>query len=90
MKKGLFIAAIGWVMLWTVACGKKEPAEVLDPAVYGVGKTAKLCPVSKDAMGSMGKPVELTLSNGKKMMFCCAGCKKSVEKDQKKYAAFMY
>jgi len=90
MRKGSFVGTIGLVVLLAAACGKKEPAEVLDPAVYGVGKDAKLCPVSKDAMGSMGKPVELTLSNGKKMMFCCAGCKKTVEKNPKQYAAFMY
>lgn len=69
---------------------KEAAKEVLDPAKYGVGKDAKICPVSKEEIGKMGDPAEITLSNGKKMIVCCPACKKAVEKDLDHYAAFMY
>ena len=94
MKRNLWmLAAILAGGIVVAGCGKKPQAkaEVLDPAYYGVGKTAKICPVSKEKIGGeMGPGAELTLSNGKKMMFCCPACKKAVEKDLDKYAAFMY
>lgn len=76
--------------LAAAGCGKKPEAEVLDPVKYGVGKDAKICPVSQEAIGSMGKGIELALSNGKKIMVCCPSCKKPIEKDLNKYGPLMY
>lgn len=91
MKKvqwlGMVILVAGFI---TAGCGKKPEAEVLDPVKYGIGKDAKICPVSKDLIGSMGKGLELALSNGKKIMVCCPACKKPIEKDLKKYEPLMY
>jgi hypothetical protein len=71
-------------------CGKKPEAAAFDIAKYGIGKDAKLCPVTDEKIGGHGKPAELTLSNGKKIMVCCASCKKPIEKDLAKYASLMY
>jgi len=77
--------------LSVVGCGSKEQAgAVLDAAKYGIGKAAKICPVSEEKIGEHGQPAELTLSNGKKIMVCCAQCEKPIEKDLKKYEALMY
>jgi hypothetical protein len=85
---GMGLMAAGLI---AAGCGPKEQAsQPLDPAKYGVGKAAKICPVSEEKMGGHGKPAELTLSNGKKIMVCCAMCEKPIEKDLKKYEALMY
>ncbi len=34
--------------------------------------------------------MEIYLSNGKKIMVCCPMCKKTIEKDLKKYEPLMY
>lgn len=56
---------------------------------FGKGKDAKKCPVSGDEIKA-GEGKEITLSNGKKIMVCCAGCRNAIEKQPGKYAALMY
>jgi hypothetical protein len=58
-------------------------------AEFGKGKDAKKCPVSGDGIKS-GEGKEVTLSTGKKIMVCCAGCRNAIEKQPEKYAALMY
>jgi|GEM_PF-1970999 len=60
-----------------------------DAVKFGVGKNAKICPVSGDKI-KPGEGVEATLSNGKKIMMCCPNCKRPIEKDLKKYEDLMY
>lgn len=60
-----------------------------DVAKFGKGKDAKTCPVSGDKI-KPGTGYEAELSNGKKIMLCCTGCKRSVEKNLKKYASLEY
>lgn len=42
--------------------------------------TNKQCPVSKDAIGSMGDP-EFVIYKGQSYALCCSGCKKKIAKD---------
>ena len=61
----------------------------IDPATFGKGLNAKICPVSGKAI-KLGQEVEASLSNGKKIMMCCPDCKKTIEADLKKYERLMY
>jgi YHS domain-containing protein len=53
-----------------------------DPATA----TNKVCPVSGDKVGSMGKPVYVEYQ-GKKIALCCKDCVADFKKDPAKYAA---
>jgi hypothetical protein len=52
----------------------------------------KVCPVSGELLGSMGKPYKMTVK-GHDVFLCCDGCKDAVDKDPdgilKKVAALM-
>jgi len=62
-----------------------------DVAVYGKGPSAKICPVSKEKIiGDMGRPYECRMADGKRIMLCCPSCRKTVDKNPAKYAAFFY
>ncbi len=61
----------------------------LDEAVVeqqGKDYPLKTCPVSKDEIDGMGKPVDLVVA-GRLVRLCCRDCKKDVEKDPAKYVA---
>lgn len=40
----------------------------------------KVCPISGEALGSMGKPIKVT-AEGKTAYLCCDGCKEDFEAD---------
>ncbi len=40
----------------------------------------KVCPISGENLGSMGKPIQVT-AEGKSAYICCAGCKEDFEAD---------
>lgn len=63
--------------------------ETIDVTKFGKGKDAKICPVSGEEIKPMEK-TEALLSNGKRIMMCCPDCKKSIEKNLKKYESLMY
>jgi len=44
----------------------------------------KVCPVSGQSLGSMGKPVKVEVK-GRTVFLCCAGCKKRLLADPDKY-----
>lgn len=44
----------------------------------------KICPVTGEPLGSMGKPVKVVVKN-QTVFLCCAGCKKKLLADPDKY-----
>ena len=46
----------------------------------------KTCPVSKQALGSMGAPIKLDVS-GRQVFICCGGCEDSLRQQPDKYLA---
>jgi len=46
----------------------------------------KVCPVSGERLGAMGKPVKITVK-GQTVFLCCAGCEETIKKDPDKYLA---
>jgi len=52
-------------------------------AAYGGQKT---CPVTDEALGSMGKPIPVTVK-GETIYVCCRGCTKKVQADPDQYLA---
>jgi hypothetical protein len=46
----------------------------------------RICPVSGNPLGSMGKPVEVNVK-GQRVFLCCEGCREEIEKDPDKYLA---
>lgn len=47
----------------------------------------KICPVGKSALGAMGVPVKITLTDGRAAFICCAGCEKPLRDDPDKWLA---
>jgi hypothetical protein len=48
----------------------------------------KNCPVTGEPLGSMGKPVKITVKD-RTVFLCCEGCRESIEKDPDKYLAIL-
>jgi hypothetical protein len=46
----------------------------------------KVCPVSDEALGSMGTPLKIVV-DGKSFFVCCPGCEKDAKADFEKYFA---
>lgn len=46
----------------------------------------KVCPVSGQPLGSMGKPYKVTV-NGQGVFLCCQGCEREIKGDPDKYLA---
>ena len=46
----------------------------------------RICPVSGEPLGSMGKPVKVTVK-GRTVFLCCDGCEAEIKKDPDKYLA---
>lgn len=46
----------------------------------------KICPVSDEPLGSMGKPVKMEIK-GRTVFLCCDGCAEDLKKDPDKYLA---
>lgn len=44
----------------------------------------RICPVSGEPLGSMGKPVKMTVK-GRVVFLCCAGCEEEITKSPDKY-----
>lgn len=45
----------------------------------------KICPVTGEPLGSMGKPIKVTVQNDKTVFVCCSGCVDAVEGEPEKY-----
>src|SRR5262249_36569789 len=52
----------------------------LDEADRKLAELQKVCPVSRNPLGSMGKPYKMTVK-GRVIFLCCDGCKDEVDKD---------
>ncbi len=48
----------------------------------------KVCPVTGEPLGSMGKPYKITVE-GRTVFLCCSGCEEQFRKDPDKYFAKM-
>ena len=46
----------------------------------------KVCPVSGQSLGAMGKPYKVTV-NGREVFLCCQGCEGEIKGDPQKYLA---
>ena len=45
----------------------------------------KICPVTKKELGSMGPPINLSLSANQKVWLCCNSCEEKLKSDALKY-----
>jgi YHS domain-containing protein len=46
----------------------------------------QVCPVTGASLGSMGKPIKVTVK-GETVFLCCRGCEQAIRKDPDKYLA---
>jgi len=51
-----------------------------------LAKKQRICPVSGELLGLMGKPVKTTVK-GKTVFLCCEGCEKELKENPDKYLA---
>ena len=58
----------------------REAMAKLNPEDLDQAQSQRICPTSDELLGSMGKPVKLTLK-GQTVFLCCASCKDAAEKD---------
>ena len=71
-----------------VASPSGVPAEFaeLAEADRAAAMAQKVCPVSGEALGSMGTPIKVTV-DGRDVYLCCAACKDQLLADPRKYLA---
>lgn len=58
----------------------------LSPEDRAAAEAQKVCPVSGEALGSMGAPYKITVK-GRDVFLCCSGCEAQIMKDPDKYLA---
>jgi YHS domain-containing protein len=58
----------------------------LSPADRAAALKQRVCPVSGEALGSMGKPYKVTVK-GQTFFLCCDGCQEELNKNPDKYLA---
>lgn len=72
------------------AASPEVPAEVaaeldkLPEADRELVAAQRICPVTGELLGSMGKPIRLTV-DGREVFICCAGCEDSLREEPEKY-----
>lgn len=64
----------------------EEALAQLSAEERAAAQSQKVCPVSDEALGSMGKPVKVTVK-GREVFLCCSGCRKAIEGDPDEYLA---
>jgi hypothetical protein len=63
----------------------QQSAQAAEPAKPNVKPyPLKVCMVSDEELGSMGKPV-VFVHKGQEIKICCKGCRKNFDKDPEKY-----
>lgn len=81
----------------TPSTAATESSTNVDPAVASaIGQLAaedrdaaekqKVCPVTDEPLGSMGKPIKVTVKD-RDVYLCCEGCRETIEGDPDKYLA---
>lgn len=79
------------------ATGAGEAREPHDPDVEkalarlsaedrALAEEQELCPVTGEALGSMGTPVKIAVE-GEELFICCAGCEETVRESPEEYLA---
>ena len=58
----------------------------LSPEDLAAVQKQKVCPVTGEELGSMGKPYKVTIK-GQTVFLCCSGCEDDLKKDPDKYLA---
>jgi hypothetical protein len=58
----------------------------LSPEDRAAAEAQRVCPVSGETLGAMGKPVKITV-NGREVFLCCSGCEDAIRKSPDKYLA---
>lgn len=58
----------------------------LSPSDRALAEKQKICPVSGEALGGMGKPYKTTIK-GKTVFLCCDACEEELKKNPDKYLA---
>ena len=56
----------------------------LSPADRALAEKQKVCPVTGEPLGSMGRPEKITVQ-GKDLFICCKGCRDEVMNHSEKY-----
>lgn len=73
-----------------VDAGSDQQAEGImlleDEADRVAARQQRICPVSGEPLGSMGKPIKLTVE-GREVFICCASCEDALREDPEKYFA---
>jgi len=64
----------------------EEALSELSAADRALAEKQKICPVSGQPLGSMGKPHKVTVQ-GREVFLCCAGCEDKIKADPEKYLA---
>jgi hypothetical protein len=68
--------------------GVPEGLAELSAADRAAAEKQRVCPVSGDVLGAMGKPYKVTVK-GQTVFLCCPACEKDLTKDPDKYLAKM-
>lgn len=58
----------------------------LSPEDRALAEKQETCPVTGEKLGSMGKPVKVTVK-GQTVFLCCEGCEEDLQKEPDKYLA---
>jgi len=64
--------------------GMTMATTIADANTNGIPDLLMTCPVSKDKLGEMGKPLVFTYKD-QEVKLCCKSCKKDFDKDPAKY-----
>ncbi len=68
----------------SVATARDEPRDPLTPADRAAIARQKICPVTREPLGSMGDPVRIAIG-GRTIYLCCSGCTAAIKKNPSKY-----
>ncbi len=64
----------------------KEALAELSVEDRAAAEKQRICPVQEAELGSMGKPVKVSV-RGRDVFLCCEGCRENIIKDPDKYLA---
>ncbi|MCC6127235.1 MAG: hypothetical protein IT426_19920 [Pirellulales bacterium] len=70
----------------TAAAEISEGLKELNPEDLAAAQKQKICPVTGEALGSMGKPYKVTVKD-QTVFLCCEHCEEAIKKDPDKYLA---
>lgn len=71
-----------------LATADPEGLKELSPEDRALAEKQAICPVSKEPLGSMGKPVKVVHA-GRAVFLCCSGCEEDFHKEPARYLAEM-